>query len=450
MYIYVYTAYSNVEIQDDGERYMLTEGRVESADTRDGSEAMGRLSFALLLISQLMATTAFMFVVPFMPLYVQQLGVEDAGHAAAWAGFINGASGATMALVAPLWGKLSDRLGRKLMLLRATLAAAVVVGSMGFVSAPWQLLGLRLLQGTLTGTVPAATALVASTTPSERAGWRLGALQTVIFIAAGVGPALGGISADTAGIRTSFFLASALLAISGAMVLLGVAENRPRPDEAGETEQEEGAGSRLTPLPYRLLLPGLLTLFAVHVAIMSASVALPGFVHTLAGATSHVATQTGWIIGTGALVASLGALLGGRLAGRFATRRVIVGSLALAGLAAMPQALVTSVTELWALRLAASLFLGCAIPVANLAIKEAAPPERQGSAFGVASSATSTGFALGPIGGGLLASTLGFWAAFLVPGIALLVLAAGLGFTWVLRLQAGLGSWRAVIAHLTR
>jgi DHA1 family multidrug resistance protein-like MFS transporter len=123
-------------------------------------------------------------------------------------------------------------------------------------------------------------------------------------------------------------------------------------------------------------------------------------------------------------------------------------SLALAGLAAIPQALVASVPELWALRLATSLFVGCAIPVANLAIKEAAPPERQGAAFGVASSATSTGFALGPIGGGLLASALGFWAAFLVPGAALLTLAFGLA--WVSRLQAGLGSWRAVIAHLTR
>jgi MFS transporter, DHA1 family, multidrug resistance protein len=412
---------------------LLTKGRVDPADARDGSVAMGRLSFVLLLTSQLLATTAFMFVVPFMPLYVQQLGVDDAGHAAAWAGLINGASGATMAVVAPLWGKLSDRLGRKLMLLRATLAAAVVVGSMGFVSAPWQLLVLRLLQGTLTGTVPAATALVASTTPPERAGWRLGTLQTIIFVAAGLGPALGGISADMAGIRASFFLASALLAISGAMVLLGVAENRPRRDEseAQESEQAEGVSPRL---PYRLLLPGLLTVFAVHVAITSASVALPGFVHTLAGAASQVATQAGWIIGTGALVASLGSLLGGRLASRFGTRRVMTASLALAGLAAMPQAMVTSVPELWALRLATSLFVGCAIPVANLAIKEAAPPERQGMAFGVASSATSTGFALGPMGGGLLASALGFWAAFLVPGAALLALAAAFRLAWAPRL----------------
>jgi MFS transporter, DHA1 family, multidrug resistance protein len=414
------------------------------------SGAMDRLSFGTLLVSQLLATTAFMFVVPFMPLYVQQLGVENAGNAAAWAGFINGASGASMAVVAPLWGKLSDRLGRKLMLLRATLAAAVVVGSMGFVSTPWQLLGLRLLQGTLTGTVPAATALVASTSPSERAGWRLGALQTIIFVAAGVGPALGGISADLAGIRTSFFVTSALLAVSGMLVLFGVDENRPRPEETEEvTEREEGAGA---PLPYRLLLPGLLVLFAVHVAITSAAVALPGFVHSLAGAASQIATQAGWIIGTGALVASLGSLIGGRLASRFGTRRVIVGALALAGLAAIPQALVTSVPELWALRLATSLFVGCAIPVANLAIKEAAPPERQGAAFGVASSATSTGFALGPIGGGLLASGLGFWAAFLVPGAALLVLAAAFGLAWAPRFRPGkaLAAWRTVITQLTR
>lgn len=100
------------------------------------SDEGGRLSFSVLLFSQLLATTAFMFVVPFMPLYVQHLGVENARDAAAWAGVINGASGETMALVAPLWGRLADRMGRKLMLLRATLAAAVVVGSMGFVSGP--------------------------------------------------------------------------------------------------------------------------------------------------------------------------------------------------------------------------------------------------------------------------------------------------------------------------
>ena len=426
-------------------RFRRTE-REEESGARSSEE--GTSSFLVLLASQLLGTTAFMFVVPFMPLYVQALGVEDVGHAAAWAGFINGASGATMALVAPLWGRLSDRMGRKLMLLRATFAAVVVVGSMAFVTGPWQLLVLRLLQGTLTGTVPAATSLVAATAPVEKAGWRLGALQTVIFVAAGVGPALGGISADSAGLRSSFFIASALLAVSTVLVLFGVRENRPVAEgvEEGGRDGEKGRSA----LPYGLLLPGLLTLCAVNVAITSAAVALPGFVGTLAGAADRVASQAGWIIGTGALVASLGSLLGGRLAARFGARRVMVASLALAGLAALPQALSENVLQLWALRLAASFFIGCAIPVANLAIKSAAPAGRQGEAFGVASSATSIGFALGPVGGGLLAAGLGFWSAFLVPGAILLALALGLVAAYAPRSGRATAAWKALIAGITR
>jgi DHA2 family multidrug resistance protein len=199
-----------------------------------------------------------------------------------------------------------------------------------------------------------------------------------------------------------------------------------------------------------LLLPGLLTLLVVHVSITSASVALPGFVGTLVGAADRVASQAGWIIGTAALVASLGSLLGGRLAARFGARRVMVVSLALGGLAALPQAFAESVPQIWALRLLASLFIGCAIPVANLAIKSAAPAGRQGEAFGVASSATSIGFAVGPVGGGLLAASLGFWSAFLVPGAILLALAAGLVLAYLPRSGRATAAWRALVAGITR
>lgn len=386
----------------------------------DASEWSGKISFLVLLVSQLISTTGFMFVVPFMPLYVQQLGVHDPGHAAAWAGVINGSSGATMALVAPLWGRLADRIGRKPMLLRATLAASVVILLMHFVTSPWQLLVLRLLQGTLTGTVPAATSLVASSSPSRKSGFRLGALQMVIFIAAGVGPALGGTSADLAGIRTSFFIASGLLAFASTIVMFGVKEIRAQEESTEETEDDSGAA----PLPYKLLLPGLLALFTVNVAITSASVALPGFIGSISAGA--IARKTGWILGAGALMAAVGSPLGGRLANRFGTQRVIVTSLALAGLAAIPQAFSATLPELWALRLTLSLFLGCTVPVANLLIKEASPPKRQGAAFGVASSATSAGFALGPLGGGLLSSAFGFWSAFLIPGIALLALSSAM------------------------
>ena len=375
----------------------------------------GRLSFVVLLVSQLAATMGFTFVLPFTPLYVQELGVADAGSAAAWAGVVNSSTAVTMALVAPLWGRLGDRVGLKPMLLRATFAGAVVVGLMGLVASPWQLLALKTLQGCLTGTVAAATVLVSATAPPDRAGERLGTLQMVIFAAAAGGPFFGGLFADLVGIRASFGVTAALLAASAVLISVWVKEERP-----AEKESEESAGAS-GPLPHRRLLPSLLALFVVQLAIMSAAPALPGFIHTLMQEPVRVATLAGWIIATGALAASLGSIVGGRLAARFGAKRVIIWTLLLAGIFALPQAGVDSVALLWALRVVTGLFLGVAIPVANLAIRGAVHPERQGEAFGVAATATSAGNAVGPVAGGLLASSFGFGAPFLVPGVCLVV-----------------------------
>jgi len=377
----------------------------------------GRLSFMVLLVSQLAATMGFTFVLPFTPIYVQALGVEDAGSAAAWAGVINSSTAVTMALAAPLWGRLGDRVGLKPMLLRATVAGSIVVGLMGLVASPWQLLALKTLQGCLTGTVAAATVLVSATAPPARAGARLGTLQMVIFVAAAAGPFFGGVFADLVGIRASFGVTAALLAASAVLISVWVREERPEEEQDEDEEAVEADG----PLPHRRLAPSLLALFVVQVAIMSAAPALPGFLATLMDEPVRVATLAGWIIATGALAASLGSVVGGKLAERFGARKVIIWTLLLAGISALPQAEVDSVAMLWALRLATGLFVGTAIPLANLAIREAVHPKRQGEAFGVAATATSAGNAVGPVAGGLLASSFGFGAPFLVPGICLVV-----------------------------
>jgi MFS transporter, DHA1 family, multidrug resistance protein len=381
--------------------------------------ADGRMSFLVLLVSQLAATMGFTFVLPFMPIYVQSLGVQDAGSAAAWAGVINSSTAVTMALAAPLWGRLGDRVGLKPMLLRATVAGTVVVGLMGLVANPWQLLALKTLQGCLTGTVAAATVLVSATAPAQRAGARLGTLQMVIFVAAAAGPFIGGVFADLVGIRASFGVTAALLAVSAVLISIWVKEERPDEEEA-EEEPTEAEG----PLPHRRLAPSLLALFVVQVAIMSAAPALPGLLTTLMEEPVRVATLAGWIIATGALAASLGSIVGGKLAARFGPRRVIIWTLLLAGISALPQAEVDTVALLWALRLLTGLFVGTAVPVANLAIRSAVHSRRQGEAFGVAATATSAGNAVGPAAGGLLAASFGFGAPFLVPGICLVAVSA--------------------------
>jgi len=381
------------------------------------------LGFAVLLVSQLAATAGFTFVIPFMPLYVQRLGVESAGDAAAWAGLLNAATAVSMALAAPLWGRLGDRYGQKKMLLRATFAGAVMLGLMGLVTVPWQLLGLRLLQGFFTGTVAAATVLASATAPEGRAGSRLGTLQTFIFAASAAGPFFGGFFADLVGIRASFAVTAALLAASGFLVLFGVGEAKAVKDEEGAAR---GA------LPLGRLAPVLVALFAVHVSIMGPVPALPGLLEELAGNGDRVATLAGQILGAGALAAALGATVGGRLAAKFGARAVILVALVFAGLAFLPQAGAGSVAALFVLRVAAAFFLGAVIPVANLAIRASVPPERQGAAFGVAASATSAAFGLGPLAGGFLASAYGFGAPFFAPGLLLLAASAAILVSTVL------------------
>jgi DHA1 family multidrug resistance protein-like MFS transporter len=414
-----------------------------------GPSTGGRLSFVVLLFSQLAATTGFMFVIPFMPLYVEQLGVRDPGHAAAWAGFLDAAPAVTMALVAPLWGRLGDRVGQKKMLLRATLAGSVMLGLMGLVTSPWQLLLLRLLQGSVTGTVAAATVLASATAPPEKAPSRLGVLQTFIFIASATGPFAGGAFADLAGIRASFGITSALLATSGLLVLFGVGEAKPARSETPETPEGETSGKE--PLPYRRLLPGVLALFVVHLSITSVLPAMPGFLKTLMEEPVRVATLAGQVIGAGALAAALGSFVGGRLANRFGTQRVILCALLLAGISSLPQAWVETVAELWSLRLATAFFLGAIIPVANLAVRSSVPQERQGAAFGVAASATSAAFGIGPLAGGLLAATLGFGIPFSVPGVLLICVSVVFLVTSRKRTKVRLvRAWRTALAHLVR
>ena len=408
--------------------------------------ASGHLPFVVLLFSQLAATTGFMFVIPFMPLYVEQLGVENLAHAAAWAGLLDAAPAVTMALAAPLWGRLGDRVGQKKMLLRATLAGSAMLGLMGLVTAPWQLLLLRLLQGSLTGTVAAATVLVSATAPPEKAPFRLGVLQMFIFIASATGPFTGGTFADLVGIRTSFGVTSALLATSGLMILFGVEEaETSRPEIQDEYAQEK------VPLPYRRLLPGVLALFVVHLSITSVLPAMPGFLETLMEEPVRVATLAGQVIGASALAAALGSFAGGRLANRFGTRWVILCALLFAGVSSLPQAWVGTVAELWALRLATAFFLGAVIPVANLVVRTSVPRERQGAAFGVAASATSAAFGIGPLTGGLLAATFGFGIPFSVASVPLICvslafLAAPRKGTRVRFARV----WRTALAHLIR
>src|ERR1700687_417448 len=144
--------------------------------------------------TQLFCLIGFGLALPFLPMYVQALGVTERAQVAVWSGVISGSAALTMAVLAPIWGVLADRYGRKAMLVRSMIGGAIVVAAMGFVADVWQLLAIRMVQGAVTGSQAAAAALVAAATPASSVGFALGLVSTAVQVGNTIGPVIGGVA----------------------------------------------------------------------------------------------------------------------------------------------------------------------------------------------------------------------------------------------------------------
>lgn len=373
-------------------------------------------------LAQFIAILGFSFVLPFLPLYVQTLGITTLEEAELWSGFLWFGAGVAMALSAPFWGVLADRLGRKVMVERSMFAGALIVAGMGLVSDVNQLLVLRIMQGLFTGTVSASIALVSTVVPRERIGYSLGMMQMAVFSGSAIGPLIGGVFADVIGFRASFALTSVLLALAGLSVLFFVDE-RFRPPEAPGRLNLSGflEGVRLT-LSSRSLLPLVVVIFSIQVSVHIISPILPLFVQTLSGEGGYIAATSGAIIAAAGVASAISALVSGRLSDRVGYRRVLIVAAVAAGIIYVPQALVRSGLELLLLRGVMGLFVGCMLPTSNALVGLLTPIQRRGSVYGVTASAGAWGHAFGPLLGASIAAGLGIRSVFFATAAVLVLL----------------------------
>ena len=181
----------------------------------------------IMWVSQFLSMVGFSISLPFAPFYLRELGVGDESHVRACAALAAALSNVTFAVMAPIWGVLADRYGRKKMVLRANFGGAVIVALMGFSPNAFWFLVLRTIQGMFTGTVSASMTLVASSTPNHRQGFALGFLSTSVFSGDMAGLFIGGLLAEMFGYRNSFYLSGLMLGYVGLLVLLFAKENCP-------------------------------------------------------------------------------------------------------------------------------------------------------------------------------------------------------------------------------
>jgi len=178
-----------------------------------------KINLYTIWFSQILSLMSFNFGIPFIPYYITELGVEDPAQVKFYVGLIATSSSIASAVMAPIWGMAADKWGKKLMLLRAMMAGCIVIAGMGIATHVYHIVALRIAQGIFTGTIAAATLIIASTTPTDKLSYALGFLSSSTFIGQSAGPVIGGILADYAGYRVSFLLGSLLMLIDFFLVL---------------------------------------------------------------------------------------------------------------------------------------------------------------------------------------------------------------------------------------
>jgi DHA1 family multidrug resistance protein-like MFS transporter len=387
--------------------------------------------FVVLCFAQFCAIAGFSLALPFMPLYAQTLGVTDPGEAAIWAGAMASTGGLAMAVMAPIWGSLADRYGRKPMVTRSMITAGVFVAAMAFVNDVRQLFALRAAQGLFSGTVPASRLLSASIVPQSRLGQTMGFMATAQFIGSSFAPLAGGLIAESFGFSTTFLVTGVLLTVAGLIVIAFVRERFTRPAERTRRGGRLADVRRLFALPE--VGPVLAVMMAMQLGQFSLSPVLPLYVQSLVGPDQPVASTVGLIVGATAVTSAVAATVGGRLGDKVGHGRVLVVATLGTGLLYVPQALAQTSSQLLVLRAFTGMFLGAVVPVGMARVALLTPPANRGWVFGLTTTATTLGNAAGPLLGATIAANLGFRATFLFAGVV--VTAAGV---W-----AGVSSRRA-------
>ncbi len=344
--------------------------------------------------------TGFAFVLPFLPLYVRELGVTGEERVAQWAGVLIGVAPLLAGLLAPVWGRLADRYGQKRMAIRALLSYVVLLVLSAFVTSVGQLFVLRAGIGLFGGIGPLGLAMATSGAPREQTGRAVGAIQSAQILSAAVGPLLGGLLADTIGIRWTFLVTAAACAVALALLVLYYEEARAVEPAGAAAAPARQPFAAVLQVPHVAAL--LAILFLVNFVGRSFTPILPLHLQSLGVTPARLALATGALISAYSVAAAISASLLGRATHRWAPRGLLVCSLLAGAVTVWPMARVGSFESVMALAILLGLASGGALTLCYTIGGLIVSGDVRATAFGFFSAAALFGGALSPSVAGLL------------------------------------------------
>jgi MFS family permease len=345
--------------------------------------------------------TGFTLVMPFLSLYIQELGVTDTGDAALWTGITLGITPAIVALCSPLWGRVADRFGNKLLVQRSLFSCVVVMALMAKATEPWHLVALRAAQGLLAGYGSLTLTMAARSAPPDQMASAIGAVQTAQRVGPAIGPVIGGVLASAVGLRNAFLVSSLVYFIAFVMMTVMYKERgdgvvQPRPSE------ERVSFSNVLAFENFLLL--MLVICALQMVDRSFGPVLLLHVAQIGYAPGRAEVLVGALFSALALSAVVGHQLAAVLMRRTTARAVIVASLLASAASLLGFVLVESALLMLLAIAAFGIATGTALTTSFTAAGSVVPRHAHGVGFGFLTGAALIGSAVSPALSGLLAA----------------------------------------------
>ena len=363
---------------------------------------------------------------PILPLYFHDLGVQTPEAMSLWSGLATGATYIIVCLAAPFWGRVADKKGRKITLIRSSFGMALCNALIAFQTTPEGVVLIRLIQGLVSGFYSASITLIASETPIERTGWALGLLASANLAGSLIGPLLGGYIADTVGIRNDFIIVGALMGLAGVLATIFIHENyvpKPNPEKLSIRKLKEQIPE------FNSIVALCVASFIYAICIMSLQPVISVYIKGIVPSdTENLAFIAGAVFSAMGIAQLMSSSPLGKLVDKIGPRKVLVVSLIYVGVLNIPQAYISDVYQLAIIRFLQGFGLGGMLPALNTYLSSKTPREFTGQVFSYNQSCLFFGYFLGSVGGASLMAWLGFTTLFWVSGGLFIISALWIGF----------------------
>ena len=363
---------------------------------------------------------------PILPLYFHDLGVQTPEAMSLWSGLATGATYIIVCLAAPFWGRVADKKGRKITLIRSSFGMALCNVLIAFQTTPEGVVLIRLVQGLVSGFYSASITLIASESPIERTGWALGLLASANLAGSLIGPLLGGYIADTVGIRNDFIIVGTLMGLAGVLATIFIHENyipQPNPEKLSIRKLKEQIPE------FNSIVALCVASFIYAICIMSLQPVISVYIKGIVPSnTENLAFIAGAVFSAMGIAQLMSSSPLGKLVDKIGPRKVLVVSLIYVGILNIPQAYVSDVYQLATIRFLQGFGLGGMLPALNTYLSSKTPREFTGQVFSYNQSCLFFGYFLGSVGGASLMAWLGFTTLFWVSGGLFIISALWIGF----------------------